>query len=132
MGISIQHVTRIQIQHVTMIQIQHVTRIQIQPVMKIRILHVKRIDLVQGRATGKEDGGAKVDKDACVLKEKDTQGINYGSSNMASDFSSPQSHAINDGSSVTRNSVIDGVSESSLRVTIYYNLLCIRVCAFYK
>ena len=30
------------------------------------------------------------------------------------------------------HSVIDGVLESSLRVTIDYNLLCIRVCAFYK
>ena len=29
-------------------------------------------------------------------------------------------------------SVIDGVLESPLRVTIYYNVLCIRVCAFYK
>ena len=40
---------------------------------------------------------------------------------------------IKDGSSVISNSVIDGVLESLLpRVTIYYNLLCIRVCAFYK
>ena len=30
------------------------------------------------------------------------------------------------------NSVIDGALESSLSVTIDYNLLCIRVCAFYK
>ena len=30
------------------------------------------------------------------------------------------------------NSVIDGVLESSLSVTIDYNLFCIRVCAFYK
>ena len=30
------------------------------------------------------------------------------------------------------NSVIDGVLESSLSVTIDYNLVCIRVCAFYK
>ena len=29
-------------------------------------------------------------------------------------------------------SVIDGVLESSLRVIIDYNLLCIRVCAFHK
>ena len=29
-------------------------------------------------------------------------------------------------------SVIDGVLKSSLSVTIDYNLLCIRVCAFYK
>ena len=40
------------------------------------------------------------DQDACVLKEaKDTQGINCGGSsndNMASDFSTPQFHAIND------------------------------------
>ena len=35
-----------------------------------------------------------------------------------------------DGSSVISNSVIDGILESSLRVTIYYNLLCIRVCDF--
>ena len=30
------------------------------------------------------------------------------------------------------NSVIDGALESSLSVTIDYNLLCIRVCAFYE
>ena len=64
-------------------------------------------------------------KDAYELKEtKDTHGINYGGSsndNVASDFSTPQSHAINDGSSVISNSVIDGVLESALRVTIYYN-----------
>ena len=30
------------------------------------------------------------------------------------------------------NSVIVGVLESSLSVTIDYNLLCIRICAFYK
>ena len=30
------------------------------------------------------------------------------------------------------NSVIDGVLESSLSVTIEYNLLCIRACTFYK
>ena len=30
------------------------------------------------------------------------------------------------------SSVIDGVLESSLSVTIDNNLLCIRVCAFYK
>ena len=29
-------------------------------------------------------------------------------------------------------SVICGVLESSLSVTIHYNLLCIKVCAFYK
>ena len=29
------------------------------------------------------------------------------------------------------NSVIDGVLESSLSVTIDYNLLCIRVCCFF-
>ena len=40
---------------------------------------------------------------------------------MASDISTPQSHAINDGSSVFSNSLIDGVLESSLMVTIYYN-----------
>ena len=59
------------------------------------------------------------------MKEtRDTQGINYGGSsndNMASDFSTPLSHAINDGSSVISNSVIDGVLESALRVPIYYN-----------
>ena len=64
-------------------------------------------------------------KDAYELKEtKATHGINYGGSsndNIASDFSTPQSHAINDGSSVISNSVIDGVLESALRVTIYYN-----------
>ena len=51
-------------------------------------------------------------KDDYELKEtKDIPGINYGGSsndNMASDFSTPQSHAINDGSSVISNSVIDG------------------------
>ena len=76
-------------------------------------------------------------KDACVLKEvNDTQGINSGGSSndniMASDYNTPQSHAINDGISVIRNSVIDGVLETSLRVTLYYNLVCIRVCGFYK
>ena len=30
------------------------------------------------------------------------------------------------------NSVTDGVLESSLSVTIDHNLLCIRLCAFYK
>ena len=30
------------------------------------------------------------------------------------------------------NSVIDGVLKSSLSVPIDYNLMCIRVCAFYK
>ena len=34
--------------------------------------------------------------------------------------------------SQNRNSVIDGVLESSLRVTIYDNLLCIRVCVLNK
>ena len=75
-------------------------------------------------------------KDVCVLKEaKDTQEINSGRSSndtMASDFSTPQFHAINDGSSVICDSIIYGVLESSLRVTIDYILLCIRVCAFYK
>ena len=41
-----------------------------------------------------------MDTDACVLKEaKDTQEINSGGSsndNMASDFSTPHFHAIND------------------------------------
>ena len=64
-------------------------------------------------------------KDAHELKEiKDTQGINYGGSsndNMPSDFSTPQSHANNDGSSVISNSVMDGVLYSALRITIYYN-----------
>ena len=40
------------------------------------------------------------DLDACVLREaKDTQGINsegYLNDNMASDFCTPQFHAIND------------------------------------
>ena len=71
-----------------------------------------------------------------MLKEaKDTQEIHSGGSSndtMASDFSTPQFHAINDGSSVISNSIIYGVLESSLRVTIYYILLCIQVCAFYK
>ena len=52
-------------------------------------------------------------KDTCVLNEAiDTQGINsggYSNDNMASDFSTPQTHAINDGSSVISNSVIDDV-----------------------
>ena len=73
--------------------------------------------------------------DVCVLKEaKDTQEINSGwSSNdtMASDFSTPQFHAINDGSSVISNLIIYGVLESSLRVTILYIFLCIRVCVLY-
>ena len=59
--------------------------------------------------------------------------INSGGSyddNMASDFSSAQSHAINDGRSVISNSMIYGVLESSLSVTIHYILLCIRVCVF--
>ena len=42
-----------------------------------------------------------------MLKEaKDTQGINSGASSndtMASDFNTPQFHAINDGSSVISN-----------------------------
>ena len=62
------------------------------------------------------------DQGAYERKEtNDTHGINYGGSsndNMASDFSTPQSHAINDGSSVISNSVIDGILESALRVTI--------------
>ena len=60
---------------------------------------------------------------------KHTQEIIYGDSSndsIASDFSTPQSHAINDGSSVINNSMIDGVLESSLRVTIYY------ICIVYK
>ena len=84
-----------------------------------------------------------------MLKEtKDTQEKNSGGSsndNMASDFSTPQAHAIKDVSSVISegwcvrvalssefidctycgHSVIGGVLESSLRVTIDYNLLCI-------
>ena len=81
----------------------------------------------------KDDGGTEVDikyvptKDVYELKEtKETQGINYGGSsndNMASDFSTPQSHAINNGSSVISNSVIDCVLESALSVIIDYNLL---------
>ena len=66
-----------------------------------------------------------------MLKEaKDTPEINsggYSNDNMASDFSTPQSYAINDGGSVISNSMIDGVLESSLSVTIYYIILCIRV-----
>ena len=50
-------------------------------------------------------------KDVCVPKEaKDTQEINSGSSSndtmASSDFSTPQFHAINDGSSVISNSII--------------------------
>ena len=75
-------------------------------------------------------------KDVCVLKDaKDTQEINSGGSYnnpMAYDFSTPQFHAINDGSSVFRNSIIYGVLESSLRVILYYILLCIRVLWFKK
>ena len=70
-----------------------------------------------------------------MLKEaKYTQEIDSGGSfndNIASDFSTPQSHEINDGTCVISDSMIDGVLESSLRVTIYYILLCIKVCAFY-
>ena len=73
---------------------------------------------------GRSGHHSVLSKDACVLKEtKDTQEINSGSSSnviLASDFSTPHSHAINDGSSVISNSMIDGVVESSLRVTIYY------------
>ena len=46
------------------------------------------------------------------MRRKDIQGINSGGSSnypIASDFSTPQSHAINDESSVISNSVIDGV-----------------------
>ena len=64
-------------------------------------------------------------KDAYELKEtKDIHGINYGGSsndNMASDFGTPQSHTINAGRNVISNSVIDGILESALRVTLYYN-----------
>ena len=64
--------------------------------------------------------------EAYELKDtKDTHVIHYGGSsndNIASaGFSTPQSHAINDGSSVISNSVIDGVLESALRATIYHN-----------
>ena len=123
--IKIQHVTRIKIQHVTRIKIQHVTRIQIQHVTRILILHVKRIDLVHRRMRVKDDEGTEVDINLSRLKEtKDRHGINNGGSsndNMASDLSIPRSYAINDGSSVISNTVIDGVLESALRVTIYYN-----------
>ena len=87
-----------------------------------------------------EDGGAEVDiimslpRMSCVLKEaKNTQEINSGGSSndtMASDFSTTQFHAIDDGGSVIRNSIIYGVLKSSPRVTLYYSLLCIRVCVF--
>ena len=73
-------------------------------------------------------------KDVCVLKEpKDTHEINSGGSSndiMASDFSTPQLQAINDGCSVISNSIIYGVLESSLMVTIYYILMCIRVSVY--
>ena len=59
-------------------------------------------------------------------------GGGYSNDTMASDLSTPQFRAINDGSSVFSNSIMYGVLESSLRVIIYYILLCIRVCAFYK
>ena len=74
----------------------------------------------------------------CLYELKETkypQGINCGGSsndNMASDLSTPQSHVINAGSSAISNSVNGGVLESALRVTLYYNLLCVRVCDFYK
>ena len=61
------------------------------------------------------------------MEAKDTPGIHSGGSsddNMAYDFSTPQSHAINDGSSVISDSVIDGVLESSLRVE-YITIYCI-------
>ena len=71
-----------------------------------------------------------------MLKEaKDIQEIYSGGSsndNMACDFSMPQFHAINHGSSVISDLIIYGVLELSLRVTIYYMLLCIRVCVFFK
>ena len=76
-----------------------------------------------------------------MLKEvKDTQGINYGGSsndNMTSDFSTPQSHAINDGSSVISNSLIDGVLESSLRVNnniqyLYIIISCHQTIFFHR
>ena len=65
----------------------------------------------------KDDVGAEVDivmsQQMMPGKEaKDTQGINSGGSsndNMASDFITPQSHAINDGSSAISNSLIDGI-----------------------
>ena len=89
-----------------------------------------------------EDGGGRsghhyvLAKDVCVLKvAKDTQEINYGGSSndtIVSDCSTPQFHATNDGSSVISNSIMYGVLVSSLRVTIYYILLCIRVCAILK
>ena len=70
----------------------------------------------------------------CVLKEaKDTQEINSGgfsNNTMASDFCTPQFHAVNDGSSVISNAIIYGVLELLLMVTIYYILLCIRVLSF--
>ena len=106
------------------------TRIRIQHVTRIRILHVKRIDLVhrrtesEGRLRDRSGHQSVPTKDAYELKEtKDTQGINYGgfsNDNMTSDFSTPQSHAINNGSSVISNSVIDGVLESALEG---YNIL---------
>ena len=87
--------------------------------MRIRILHVKRFALVQWMTTVKEDGGTEVDiiisrhKDVYVLKEaKDTHGKNsegFSNDNIASDFNTPQSHAINDGCNVISNSVMGQV-----------------------
>ena len=69
----------------------------------------------EGGWRGRSGHHSVLTKDACVLNEAiDTHGINSGGSsndNMASDFSTPQSHAM-----------IDDILESSLRV--------IRVCAF--
>ena len=83
---------------------------------------MKKIDLVRDYSEGGWRGinghHSFPTKNTCVLMEvKDTQGINSGGSSITSDFSTPQSHAINDGSSVIiSNSVTDGVLESSLRV----------------
>ena len=94
-------------------------------------------------------------------EEKHKQEFQTGGSsndNMASDFGTPQSQVIKDGSSFISkgchvqsalspgfidftlsnikycgNSVIDGVLESTKkRVEIDYKFLCIRVCAFYR
>ena len=138
--VRIQHATRIRIQHVTRIRIQHVMRIRILHVMRIIILHVKKIYLVPMRTTVNEDGGGRSGHHFLMTKglyaeggERHTGTKLWRASNESKvfDFNTRQSHPINDGR-VISNSIIDGVLESSLRVTIYYILWYITVCAFYK
>ena len=139
--------TRIWIQHVTRIWIQHVIRFEYNMWWGFKYNMWRGFKYYmwrgliwyrEGRFRDRSGHQSVPTKDAYELKEtKDTQGINYGGSsndNMASDFSTPQSHAINDGSSVISNSVSDWwrFRISTEGVTIYYNWLCIRVCALYK